>query len=147
MRVIGIGLCAVALVARGAPGQERPVTLELVFPDASRPVQAPVSVLVWRLAVAPDSAVWSFRVGERDVSTHAVRRGREFLVALPAGLALGPGRHRLTGDVCLVRGPCAGADVMLDVRGPALRAPSGTEAREFLLETLLELLRRLLPGS
>lgn len=146
MHLLVSTLLAAVIAVSGAAAQQQSLTLELVLPDPAQPIHAPVPVLVWRLGSSLDSVTWSFRVGGRDVSSHVIRRAREFLIALPPDSALGHGKHRLTGDVCVPRGPCATADVIIEVRPPELRPPSGGDAKELLLQGLLELLRRILPG-
>lgn len=148
--VVIILLLAAAAVGEALAAQQDSLTLELVTPDPGERVYGSVSLVVWRLSRSTDSVTWSFRVGERDLSRVIVRRGREFIAELPADSALGVGRHRVVGDVCLKDGRCATSDLTLEVLPEDLQPPEREETRKRLLKAVYEVLRLLLripPGE
>jgi hypothetical protein len=144
MKRILITLVAIVALAVVAFHEGRGLTIELVAPPREEPISAPVKLLAWRMNGSADSVTYSFRADQRDLAPFLARRGREFLAVLPDSLALGPGTHRLSADVCAPAGPCASSEVTLEVLPPGLRPADAAQTKRLLLKALYDFLWSLL---
>jgi len=143
--LIVLFLVAVAFAGRAAAQQPEPQpVLELVVPASGAVTRAPVVLLVWRISIPVDSASWSIRAGDVDLSNFATPRGRELRVELPPELALGVGTHRLAADVCIARTRCASRELILEVMPPGTQQGS---TKGNLLDVIVRVIRTLVGGS
>lgn len=107
----------------------------LVVPDPGGRIDAPVSVLVWRLTQGAGTSavrVWADSV---ELSANAVEAGGKLVVVLPDSGRLTVGRHRVAAEACSpVR--CDFSETDLEVGAGGAAGRPGTGRLELLLHVL-----------